>query len=170
MKADLTPDGDKIEICIPCKPEFVGAVRRAIAEFASLLDIPISDVEEIEIAASEAVSNVIRHAYTNITNVPPLRIKCAHRLNGFTVEVIDKGCGFNAPSRDEIPQVDLDREGGLGIILIKSFMDRVHFISKPGRGTRIRMVKRSHKTVPNIGKVSKLSVDDFASIKATKSN
>jgi len=154
MKADFIPDGDKIEIRIPCKPEYVSTVRRAIAEFASLVDIPISDVEEIELAASEAVSNAIRHAYINITKVPPLRIKCSHQLNGFTVEIIDKGCGFNAPAYGEIPKVDLDREGGLGIILIKSFMDRVHFVSKPGRGTKIRMVKRSHRANPAIGLAS----------------
>ncbi len=134
---------DKIEIRVPCKPEYVRTIRRAVAEFALSMDMPDSAVEELEIATSEAVANVIRHAYAGYDRLPPIRVKCARRKNRLVLEIIDRGCGFDAPAQGVIPDVDLDKEGGLGIILIKSFMDRVCYFSKPGLGTRIRMTKNT---------------------------
>ncbi len=143
--------GDKLEIRVPCKPEYVRTIRHAIAEFAVLLNMPDSAVADIEIAASEAVANVIRHAYRGCQKLPPLRVKCAQSRSGLTIEVVDKGCGFDAPPKDVIPDVDLEREGGLGIILIKNFMDRVYYVSRPGEGTRIRMTKRLSSKIADSG-------------------
>lgn len=145
---------DAIEIRVPCKPEYVRTVRRTIAEFAESFDMPRSAVEEVEIAASEAVANVIRHAYPDLDcKIPPMRIKCSHKYGGLTVEIIDKGRGFNAPASGVIPEVDLSRDGGLGIILIKCLMDKVSYVSKPSEGTRIRMTKRARQAVREATKV-----------------
>ena len=135
--------GDKMEISIPCKPEYVRTVRRAVAEFAETVNLPNSAIEEIKIAASEAVANVIRHAYPGYAQIPPVKIECANNGNKLTVDVLDEGCGFDAPDDNVIPEVDIDRDGGLGIIFIKSLMDSVNYVSCTQVGTRIRMVKRA---------------------------
>ena len=140
--------GDAIEIRVPCKPEYVRTVRRTIADFAESIDMPRSDVEEVEIAASEAVANIVRHAYTGLNcKIPPVRVKCSHKEGRLTIEVIDRGCGFIAPPNGVVPEVDMNRDGGLGIILIKSLMDKVNYISKPSGGTRIRMTKGARQAV-----------------------
>lgn len=141
-------NGDVIEIKVPCKPEYVRTVRRAVAEFAESMNMPRSAVEEVEVAASEAVANIIRHAYVGLDRLPPVRVKCSHGKCGLMVEVSDKGRGFDAPPGGVIPEVDFDREGGLGIILIKSLMDRVYYSSKPDVGTRIRMTKSTNHAIP----------------------
>lgn len=135
-------NGDQIEIRVPCKAEYVRTVRRTVADFAHSIDMPDWAVAEIEVAASEAVANIVRHAYVGAEKTMPVRVKCARGRDGLTVEVIDRGCGFAAPPDGIIPDVDLDREGGLGIILIKCLMDTVNYTSKPRQGTRIRMTKR----------------------------
>jgi len=145
---------DEIEIKVPCKPEYVRTVRRAIADFAESIDMPRSAVEEVEIAASEAVANVVRHAYPDLDcKIPPVRVKCSHKHGRLTVEIIDKGRGFDAPPSGVIPEVDLSRDGGLGIILIKCLMDKVNYVSKPSGGTRIRMTKRARQAVRDATKV-----------------
>jgi anti-sigma regulatory factor (Ser/Thr protein kinase) len=145
---------DEIEIRVPCKPEYVRTVRHAIADFAESIDMPRSDVEEVQIAASEAVANIVNHAYSGLdSRIPPVRVKCSHEQGKLTVEVIDRGRGFPAPSAGAIPEVDLNREGGLGIILIKCLMDRVNYASKPNGGTRIRMTKRARQAVRNATRV-----------------
>lgn len=152
--------GDTIEIRVPCKPEYVRTVRRTIADFAESVDMPRSDVEEVEIAASEAVANIVRHAYKGLNcKIPPVRVKCSHAQGRLTVEVIDRGCGFNAPPTGVVPEVDMSRDGGLGIILIKGLMDRVKYVSKPSGGTRIRMSKRAHQAVRDAtrARVSKIT-------------
>lgn len=128
---------------IPCRPEYIRTVRLAVAEFAQSLNMPRAVIEEIEIAASEAVANVIRHAYNGVPHPAQVCIKCSEGKSGMVVEIVDKGQGFAAPAANVVPEVDPDREGGLGIILIKSFMDRVRYTSKPGIGTRLRMTRRT---------------------------
>lgn len=142
MAAACKRNMDKIEIRVPCNPKYVRTIRRAVSDFAESINIPETDIEEIEIAASEAVSNIVRHAYTGCDRSGGVRVKCAHQRNGVTVEVIDKGCGFDAPADNVIPEANYDREGGFGIILIKMLMDNVNYISKPNYGTTIKMTKR----------------------------
>lgn len=141
MAAVCKRDEDKIEIRVPCKPKYVRTIRRAVADFAESINIPEAEVEEIEIAASEAVSNIVRHAYSGCKRTGGVRVKCAHQRNGFTVEVIDRGCGFDAPADHVVPEANYDREGGFGIILIKRLMDSVNYVSKPDHGTTIKMTK-----------------------------
>lgn len=147
---------DAIEIRVPCKPEYVRTIRRTIADFAESVNMPRHDVEEIEIAASEAVANIVRHAYTNFEgDTPPVRVKCSHDAGRLTVEISDRGRGFEPPPTGVIPDVDLNRDGGLGIILIKCLMDRVKYASKPNGGTRIRMTKRAHREMCKAARVRK---------------
>jgi anti-sigma regulatory factor (Ser/Thr protein kinase) len=141
------PDNE-IVLKIPCRPEYVRTVRMAVADFAKSLDMPPSVVEEIETAASEAVANVIRHAYEGQPRHARVRIRCAQGKSGMVVEIVDKGRGFEAPAHNVIPEVDLNREGGLGIILMKNFMDRVRFTSKPGAGTKLRMTRHTPAARP----------------------
>jgi anti-sigma regulatory factor (Ser/Thr protein kinase) len=128
---------------IPCRAEYVRTVRLAVAQFAQSLNMPRAVIDEIEIAASEAVANVIRHAYKGEPRPAQVRIKCSQGKSGMVVEIVDRGCGFAPPPGNVTPEVDPDREGGLGIILIKSFMDRVCYTSKPGAGTKLRMTRRN---------------------------
>jgi len=139
--------GDEIEIKVPCKAEYVRTVRKAIAEFAASINMPEGSVEDIEVAASEAVANVIRHAYGGSDNLPRVKVKCTRLKAGLLIEVADKGRGFDAPPANVIPEVDFDRDGGLGIILIKRLMDRVCLVSKPEAGTTIRMTKDMREAV-----------------------
>lgn len=139
-------DIDKIEIRVPCNPKYVRTIRRAVADFAESINMPESDIEVIELAASEAVSNIVRHAYTDCKRSGGVRVRCAHRRKCFTLEVIDNGRGFDAPPDHVVPEADFNREGGFGIILIKMLMDSVNYVSKPDRGTTIKMTKRLEKS------------------------
>ena len=139
--------GDELEMRVPCKAQYVGTIRRAVSEFAAFHNMTSADVEEMEIAASEAVSNVVRHAYSGKICLPPVQVRCLHSKGAITVEISDDGQGFTAPADNIIPKVDFEREGGLGIILIKMLMDRVKLVSKPNEGTTLSMTKRMHRTV-----------------------
>lgn len=143
-----------IEIRVPCKPEYVRTIRRAIADFAETVHMPPCDIEEVQIAASEAVANIVRHAYPDLEGgKPAVRVKCSHDAGRLTVEISDRGCGFEPPPTGVIPDVDLNRDGGLGIVLITCLMDRVNYASKPNGGTRIRMTKRAHREMRKAARI-----------------
>ena len=152
MSADSCSSEDQLEIRVPCKPEYVRTVRRAVSDFAQSVKMPQAAIEAIEIAASEAVANIVRHAYDGTQKALPVRVRCSHRRNGLMLEVVDRGRGFAAPPPGTMPEIDLDREGGLGIILMKSLMDRVNYVSKPDAGTRIKMTKRARETVARLSR------------------
>ncbi|MBE5083166.1 ATP-binding protein, partial [Bacillus thuringiensis] len=54
---------DYIEIRVPAKPQFVSVIRLTVSGFASRIDFNYNDIEDLKIAASEAVTNVVHHAY-----------------------------------------------------------------------------------------------------------
>ncbi|MGI6295028.1 MAG: ATP-binding protein [Armatimonadota bacterium] len=142
--------GDAIEIRVPCKPEYVRTIRRTIAEFAGLIDMPRQAIEEVEIAASEAASNVVRHAYSGMAKCgQPIRVKCAYKAGDLIIEIIDKGSGFAVPTGQQTHELDLSRDGGFGIMLIRCLMDKVSFSSQ-ANGTRVRMAKRAGLTAHEI--------------------
>ena len=155
MESGSTNLNDEIEIRVPCKAEYVRTVRRTVVDFAQTLDLPASEVAELEIAASEAITNVIKHAYTNGEKPFPVRVKCTRAKNRFTVEVIDKGRGFAMPQDSSIPPVDYDRDGGYGIVLIRALMDRVKYTSTPDVGTRIKMTKKARTAVSKAMRLNK---------------
>ena len=137
----------QIEMRFPCKPEFVRTIRRAVVDFAESFNAPESVVAEIEVAASEAVTNVIRHAYSAGKRKSPVLVRCRRTRFDFTVEVIDNGNGFKVPPDDFVPEVDIERDGGFGIVLIRNLMDTVKYESEPNVGTHIRMTKRARKAI-----------------------
>src|SRR5699024_8444303 len=54
---------DFIEMKIPAKPEYVGVVRLTISGIASRMGFSYEAIEDLKIALSEAVTNVVTHAY-----------------------------------------------------------------------------------------------------------
>jgi len=114
-------------------------IRSVVTDLAEDIDMPSSAVEDIQVAVSEACTNVVRHAY------PPdmsdeeaeLLIRCSADGGKITAEVIDHGCGL----RQQRSGGNADDNGGFGLILIHTLMDQVQCMSSPDSGTRIRMVK-----------------------------
>ena len=121
-----TRNGDAVQIVVPSKAEYVRIVRKSIAEFAESLCMPRSAVEDLEVAISEAVSNIVRHAYKGCVGARPVKVKCTHRKRRLVIDVIDRGCGFEAPPDNVAPDISFDKEGGLGIILIKLLITVSH--------------------------------------------
>lgn len=136
-------DTESVELRVPCKPEYVRTVRMLVAEVADGVPLPPEAIEEVKVAASEAVANIVRHAYAGSASCEPILVRCSKSNGKLTVEIIDRGIGFTVPSKTEVPlpEVSREREGGLGIVLIRNLMDSVDYWSQPNLGTRIRMTK-----------------------------
>ena len=105
--------------------------------------VPLSAeaIEEVKIAASEAVANIVRHAYNGTSERSPVVVRCSGVCGKLTLEITDRGVGFEVPPVGCAPYTAELREGGLGIFLMRSLMDSVDYWSGPNLGTRIRMTK-----------------------------
>lgn len=123
-------------------PGNVRLARVAVAAFASEVDYNVSDLEEIKVAVSEAVSNAITHGYQM---KPDGVIVITVSLFADALEIIveDQGKGIEDLEQALQPNSSSDPERmGLGFVFMRSFMDEVEVTSEPGRGTKVKMNKK----------------------------
>lgn len=120
-----------------------GFVRVAVAAFATQLNPTLEEVADLKTAVSEAVTNVVIHAYRGKTG--RVRIECSVQGQEMTVSVIDHGVGIENIEKAMEPlyttRPELDRSG-MGFAFMEAFMDELQVQSEPGLGTTVRMKKR----------------------------
>lgn len=134
-------DYDFIEMKVPAKAEYVGVVRLTISGIASRMGFTYEDIEDMKIAISEAVTNVVEHAYEN-EQQGELRIGFGVYENKIEMMVADRGESFNFNEvkdrigpmtvMSEIKPVTQMREGGFGLYLINALMDKVEIDNEEG--------------------------------------
>ena len=103
-----------------------------------------------ETAVSEAVTNCIVHAYPE--HIGPVCMTIAvYPDREVHITITDKGIGI--PNVEQAMQPlfttgNPEERSGLGFAVMQSFMDRVKVTSKPGKGTRVLLVKRLSRREP----------------------
>jgi len=128
---------DFIEMRFPAKAEYVGVIRLSISGIASRMGFPYDDIEDLKVAMSEAVSNVVTHAYNDEGEVTigfgvyedRLEVMVADRGGSFDLQKIKDEIG---PYDKAVEKIESLREGGFGLFLIKALMDKVEFNNKYG--------------------------------------
>ena len=119
-----------------------GFVRVAVAAFATQLNPTLEEVADLKTAVSEAVTNVVIHAYRG--KVDKVRIECRVHDRTMEVAVIDHGVGIADIKKAMEPlyttRPELDRSG-TGFAFMEAFMDELEVTSVPGEGTAVRMKK-----------------------------
>ncbi|MFN2159969.1 MAG: ATP-binding protein [Anaerolineales bacterium] len=128
-------------------------VRQFVAHQAEKCGYNENDLFGIKMAVDEAFTNIINHAYEGEC-IETVRCSCFENEKGFTVKMVDNGRSFD-PERIPDPDLDSNLEermmGGLGVHLMRSYMDEVHFsvIPQPEEGithNQLVMVKRKNSS------------------------
>jgi len=126
------------------KFEFLDEIREFVGDIARAGGFDSKDVYNIQLAADEAASNIIEHAYEGVSN-GVLELSCGVKGNTITIVLVDHGESFD-PS--EIPMPDLKADlserkiGGLGIFLMRKLMDEVRYETKSNKSNVLTMTKR----------------------------
>ena len=131
---------NQIIIYLQSLSENVAIARVTAAAFAAQIDFTINEIEEIRVAVSEAVSNVVIHGYAEQEG----QIQLIMNLYEDKLEYIiaDEGKGIADVSLARQPSYSSDPERmGLGFVFMESFMDELDVTSEVNRGTIVRMVK-----------------------------
>lgn len=122
-------------------PENVALSRVVVASFAAQLDVTVTEMEELKVATSEAVSNCIIHGYNN---QPIGKVWLSVTLFDNRLEIIikDAGVGIKDVEAAMEPAFSTDPERmGLGFVFMQSFMDHVEVESELEKGTVVKLVK-----------------------------
>lgn len=116
-------------ISLPATPESVPQARRAVSDYARRSGLSESRLEDLRLVVSEAVTNVVLHAYRGSPG--ELHVAAVAADGRLWVVVGDDGDGIR-PRRDS-PGL------GLGLGLIGRLSDGVEVDRRPDGGTELRI-------------------------------
>jgi anti-sigma regulatory factor (Ser/Thr protein kinase) len=136
----------RIELRLTSDPKFLPLIRGVVEEAARLSGLPPADGDTLLLAVTEAVANVIRHAYRD-RHDQPIEIELLAQPGSLRIELVDHG-RFVDPSRIASRPLDEVRPGGLGVHLIRSTMDVVEYNQNRHGGTTLTLVKHASSGKP----------------------
>lgn len=120
----------------PATPDHVAAVRRGVARFACDQGFDEDRAADVALAVSEALTNVVLHAYRGHRTGEPHRMRAEASINGggaLIVEIYDDGVGM---------QPNPDSSGlGLGVPIMRQVSDGLELdVKRDGEaGSRVRV-------------------------------
>ena len=129
-----------VTLRIDSRLDHVELLARAVRALCATAGVPVRTCAHVELAVVEAVNNVIRHAYVHEPgHVVEVVFTVEH--GQFTIEVGDEGRPM--PERPA-PVLDFDPgdlaavpEGGMGLYIIHSVMDRVEYHRRGARNSLV---------------------------------
>ncbi len=127
-------------LVIDSRLEAVAEARDWLAERASRAGFSSQTVSDLKLALTEAVSNVVRHAYGGEPG-HQIVLSLAMDDEALTLTIRDFGRPFD-PGRYREPDLSEPQEGGYGVFLMHNLMDEVRYDTSSGVGTTLTLVKR----------------------------
>lgn len=127
----------------PARFEFLDEIRDFVAEVARSGGFSEKAIYSLQLAADEAASNIIEHAYEGVANAS-LFVTCDMEGDKIVISMRDTGKSFN-PNAVKEPNLKADLSerqiGGLGVYLMRKLMDTVQYESSSA-GNLLTMTKR----------------------------
>ncbi|MCJ7683700.1 MAG: ATP-binding protein [Desulfobacteraceae bacterium] len=120
------------EIKSAAKIEHLERLIEFVAGHAEMAGFTVNRINEIELAAEEALVNIFQYAYPGIDGDVVLDCRSEDEV-GLILEISDNGAPFNildVPDPDVTADIS-DREiGGLGVFFIKKMVDEAQYRRK----------------------------------------
>lgn len=120
-----------------------GYARGVAAAFLARYDPTVPQLADIKTVVSEAVTNCIVHAYPDRIGTISMTI-AVYPGREVHITVTDKGIGIPDIAQAMEPLFTTgnpEERSGLGFAVMQSFMDKVKVTSKPGKGTKVLLIK-----------------------------
>ena len=124
-------DTTRLELEVTALAEEVGVARNAVAGFAKDAGATLNAVEAVRLAVSEALTNVVHHAYVG-ARPGPMVVEAWIGDGALLVLICDEGSGMRP--RPDTPGL------GLGLPLIAQLADDFRIEDRrEGAGTKVSM-------------------------------
>ena len=124
-----------LSLSLPRESGSVPVVRRRAAQALRAFGVEDEDIDDVQLAITEACANVVEHATASDT----YEVKVELAADRCAITVVDKGLGFDATTLPDPPPADA--EHGRGLVLMRALVDNVAFQSEPQAGAVVHMVK-----------------------------
>ncbi len=137
----------KFMLQVPSSTENLALIREFVTSAAQQAGFDDTEIAKLELAVDEACANVIEHAYGHdVSKEVVVRVTLDDET--LSIDIEDTGRGFDpgAIDQEELEQLISKRKtGGLGMRLMKTLMDEVHYEIAPGKKNALHMTKRLRK-------------------------
>jgi serine/threonine-protein kinase RsbW len=124
-----------LSLNLPREALTVPVARHVVRHAMEAVGVAAACVSDVELALSEACTNVLLHAGSGDYDV---RLDLADRT--CSIRVVDVGRGLDPAAGDPAP--DAEAERGRGLVLLRALVDSVRFDTRPDAGTVVRLEKR----------------------------
>ena len=144
MKSKDKTQTNMMKLTLPAISVNEGVARSVVGAFCAQLDPTIEELADIKCAVSEAVTNCIVHAYSNLGGVIYIGV-LLYSDRSLKIDIRDRGCGIEDVAMARTPLFTTDTSGersGMGFSVMESFMGGVRVYSQRGKGTRVSMTKQ----------------------------
>ena len=127
----------KLTLALPRDELSVPVVRRVLKSSMQTLGVDEEVIGDIELALTEAVTNVLDHA----THGEEYEVSAGINGEMCVIEVVDRGSGFDSGALGH-GDAHVDAEEGRGIQIMRALVDRVTFDNVPRVGTVVHLEKQ----------------------------
>ena len=127
----------KLTLALPRDEYSVPVARRVLARSLDVLGVDETVVADIELALTEACTNVLDHA----ADSDEYEVSAGIDGTVCVIEVIDRGGGFDGATKG-LADAEPSAEDGRGIQLMRALVDKVTFTSRPQVGTVVHLEKQ----------------------------
>jgi serine/threonine-protein kinase RsbW len=124
-------------LCLPTASYSIPLSRHLCADVLSRLGVTEACSHDIQIALTEACTNVFKHTSEDFQ----YEVEVTITQSQCRIKVTDAGTGFDASDAGRESALP-DAEAGRGMHLMSTVVDRVHFDSRPQTGTVVRFTKQ----------------------------
>ncbi len=128
-----------IQLDLTSEAKHIAGVRKTVEAFAVSAGLGPAAVADLGLVVNEALANVIRHAYQGRAG-EPISVSADCDSSQVTVRIRDWGNGVN-PAALPLRAHDPSMPGGLGMICLRTLMDRAEFTPQPD-GMLLTLSKR----------------------------
>jgi serine/threonine-protein kinase RsbW len=126
-----------LTLALPRDSYSVPVARRVLAGALRLLGVADHAISDIELALTEAVTNVLDHADATDS----YEVSAGIRGTLCVIDVVDRGHGFDG-SAHGLRDAGSAQESGRGVQIMRALVDRVTFTSRPQEGMVVHLEKQ----------------------------
>ncbi|MCW2813462.1 MAG: putative serine/threonine kinase anti-sigma factor [Nocardioides sp.] len=127
----------KLTLALPRDEYSVPVARRILSRSMDVLGVTSEVIADIELALTEACTNVLDHA----TETDEYEVSAGIDGTLCIIEVIDRGSGFDSSVKG-LADAPPTAEDGRGIQLMRALVDEVTFTVRPQVGTVVHLEKQ----------------------------
>jgi serine/threonine-protein kinase RsbW len=137
----------KLTLALPRDSVSVPVVRRVLKGALETLGVHEAVVTDIEVALTEACTNVLDHAGEG----DEYEVSAGVNGDACVIEVVDRGATAFDGTMLGLTEADHTAEEGRGIQLMRALVDTVEFTSRPQTGTVVHLEKALRWTDGAVG-------------------